>query len=154
MHYRILSGLIVFCLALAAGMGCGGGNGSQDIRDITVAEADSIIAANRENPDFVLLDLRTPGEFDRARIAGSINIDQTDEAFPDNLDTLEKSRTYLFFCSDDKRSLPASELMKEQGFARAYRMAGGIVAWALAGNPVERPAPAAPAEAPAAEIQN
>ncbi len=124
---------ILVMLALACGS-----PGVQDIRAVTPAEADSLMTANRGNPDFVILDIRTSEEFNSARIAGAVSFDLMKGTFPRKLGTLDKQKTYLLYCNEDTRSPEAMELMKSRGFRAAYRITGGLKAWALAGFPVER----------------
>ena len=112
--------------------------GVQDIRAVRPAEADSLIAANRGNPDFIMLDIRLPEEFEYARIAGAVSFDLMTGTFPKKLDKLDRTKIYLLYCNEDTRSPEALELMKDRGFTAAYRIEGGLTAWALAGYPVER----------------
>ena len=125
-------------LCALAGLSAGCSSGNQDIRNITAEESDSLYIANRGNPDFVVVDVRTPEEWSRARIEGSINIDQMADTFPDEIDKLDKTRLYLIYCTDAKRSVEALALMKQKGFKTVYEIEGGVIAWALAGYPVER----------------
>ena len=45
------------------------------IKDVTAQEAFTLVLENRDNPDFVILDVRTPEEFAAGHIARAINID-------------------------------------------------------------------------------
>jgi rhodanese-related sulfurtransferase len=101
-------------------------------------EADSIIVANRGNPDFVILDIRLQHEYDYARIADAVSFDLMTGTFPRKLDRLEKQKTYLLYCNADDRSPEALDLMERKGFAAAYRIGGGLIAWVEAGFPIER----------------
>ncbi len=128
--------LISLCCLLLT-LRCGN-PGIQDIRALSPAEADSLIAANRGNSDFIMLDIRRQEEFDYARITGAVSFDLMTGTFPKKLNRLDKTKTYLLYCNEDTRSPEALELMKDKGFTAAYRIEGGLTAWALAGYPVER----------------
>jgi len=103
---------------------------------LTPTEAYDLIKANENNPDFVILDLRTPEEFEEERIENAINIDYyIDERtnytkyFRDELDKLDKEKTYLVYCLADIRSRTALEMMEHLGFQEVYDMSGGIIQW-------------------------
>jgi rhodanese-related sulfurtransferase len=103
---------------------------------LTPIEAYDLIKANEGNPGFVILDVRTPEEFDEERIENAINIDYyMDErtnytkSFRDELDKLDKEKTYLVYCLADIRSRTTLEMMEHLGFQEVYDMSGGIVLW-------------------------
>ena len=65
-------------IALALAAGCGGGSSGPppvQVLPLTVQEADTMIAANQGNPDFVILDVRTPSEFGAGHLENAVNID-------------------------------------------------------------------------------
>ena len=107
----------------------------QIIEDITPEEALALIENNRGNPDFVILDVRTPEEFADGYIEGAINLDYHAENFSDELNKLDKNKTYLVYCRSGKRSAGALNMMEELGFNEAYNMLGGIIDWEEAGLP-------------------
>ena len=70
---------------------------TQIIENVTPQEAFTLIQDNRDNPDFVIIDVRTPGEFAGGYIEGAINIDFYSETFRDELNRLDKNKTYLIY---------------------------------------------------------
>jgi len=103
---------------------------------LTPQEAYDLIKANEGNPNFVILDVRTPEEFEEEHIENAINIDYyMDErtnytkSFRDELDNLHKEKTYLVYCLVDIRSRTTLEMMEHLGFREVYDMSGGIVQW-------------------------
>ena len=98
------------------------------IEDITPQEAFTLIQENEDNPDFVIIDMRTPGEFIEEHIEGAINIDCTNEAFRDELDKLDRNKTYLIYayCACGGVGWNASRTMEELGFKKVCNMWGGI----------------------------
>jgi rhodanese-related sulfurtransferase len=102
---------------------------TQIIEDITTDQASTLIEENQNNPDFVILDVRTPAEFDSGHIENAINIDYYSDTFQDELDSLDKDKTYLIYCEVGGRSKDALAIMKELGFMEAYNMLGGINQW-------------------------
>ena len=108
---------------------------TQIIKDITPGEGFTLIESNRDNPDFVIIDVRTPQEFTEERIEGAINLDYYADTFEDELDKLDKSKTYVFYCRSGRRSGLTLDLMQELGFKEAYNILGGIIDWKADGLP-------------------
>lgn len=102
-------------------------------KDITVAQADSLIAANSANSNFNILDVRTLVEFSGGHIPYAINIDYNFPAFSMQLDSLDKNDIYLVYCKTGDRSSRAIDTMKLLGFYETYNILGGIDGWISAG---------------------
>ena len=105
-------------------------------KDFTVTQADSLITANISNPDFVILDVRTPGEFGGGHIQNAVNINYLSPTFGAQLDVLDKNFIYLVYCQGGSRSPKAMDTMQVKGFIETYNMLGGINAWTGAGHQV------------------
>jgi rhodanese-related sulfurtransferase len=104
--------------------------------DISPSSAHSMIEENLGNEDFVILDVRTPGEFRKGHIEGAENINYYGDDFRERIEGLDRKRTYLVYCITGKTSRHTLELMKELGFFRVYNLIGGITAWQDEGFPV------------------
>ena len=102
---------------------------TQIIEDVTPQEAFTLIQNNQNNPDFVIIDVRTPGEFAEGYIENAINIDFHSETFRDELDNLDKNRKYVIYCRSGGRSGNALNIMAELNFREVYNISGGIIAW-------------------------
>jgi len=102
---------------------------------LTALQCDSLIKANETNPDFVILDVRTPTEWNGYHIMGSINRSTGLADFTAQLDALPKHKIFLLHCQSGGRSAVAFIKMKELGFAKVYEMIGGISSWNSAGLP-------------------
>ena len=80
--------------------------------------------------NYTLIDVRTAEEFEELRIPGSINIDfYNPQAFMQELEELDKDKTYYIYCRTGSRSANTCDLMKEIGFAKTYNLLGGITEW-------------------------
>lgn len=104
-------------------------------KTITVAKCDSLIQANVTNPNFVILDVRTYGEWVNDHLEGSINRSTGDPDFEEQLDKLPKQKTFLIHCQSGGRSAGAFLKMKNLEFAEVYEMQGGIGTWKNNGYP-------------------
>jgi rhodanese-related sulfurtransferase len=94
-----------------------------------------MIQKNRGKPDFVIIDIRTPAEFADGYIEGAININYNDESFLEQLDRLDKTKTYVIYCRTGRRSSDALNVMIRLGFKNVYRITGDIVRWKAEGLP-------------------
>ena len=88
---------------------------------------------NKNNDNYVILDVRTPQEVGQGKIDGAININFYDPDFKEQLNKLDKNKKYLIYCRSGARSSRALALTKELGFKEAYDLKGGILAWYKAG---------------------
>ncbi len=105
------------------------------IKDITVQEAATLIQQNQNNPDFTIIDVRTKEEAAAGHIEGAANLDFYQPTFRDDLNRLDKNKTYLVYCRSGSRSRSAVDMMKELNFKEVYNMLGGIVGWQTEGLP-------------------
>lgn len=86
--------------------------------------------------DLVILDVRTPEEYDEGHLDGAIMIDFYEEDFADQLAGLDPDVPYLLYCRSGNRSGQTAALMKELGFADVADVDGGVIAWGDAGLPL------------------
>ena len=103
---------------------------------ITSQQAADMILALQDDPEFVLLDIRTPAEVEAGHISGAINLDYYSSTFRDDLALLDRDKIYLIYCRTANRSGQAYNIMEEIGFERVYDMGGGISQWLSAGYPI------------------
>lgn len=106
------------------------------IKMLTTDESNEMIQANKNNKDFVLLDVREPGEINEQYIKGMINIDFNNSNFEEEIRKLNKDKTYLVYCRTQNRSHKAAKFMFNFGFKYVYWMNGGITQWLREGKPV------------------
>lgn len=107
--------------------------GGDDIqRSVTVIEVNAANDFVTEHEDAVILDVRTPIEFEMSHITGSVNVDVQDESFEDMVAKLDSSKMYIVHCTKNPsggRSSRALESMQKLGFKHLYSLEGGYVAW-------------------------
>jgi rhodanese-related sulfurtransferase len=104
-------------------------------KDVTVAEAEKLI---KDDPKVVVLDVRTPGEFERGHIAGAKNIDYNANDFEKQIAALDKSKTYVVHCAAGGRSSQACKTIEKVKLPNVYHMKEGFGTWEKAGKPVEK----------------
>ena len=107
-------------------------------KDVTPQEAYELIKKNKDNPKFVILDVRTPREFAGGHIEGAVNLDYNAPTFKNELNDLDKTKMYLVYCRTSRRSRGAFNMMKALEFREVYHMLGGIVRWTSEGLPTKK----------------
>jgi len=108
---------------------------AQIIENVTPQEAFTLIQENQNNPDFAIIDVRTPEEFAEGHIENAVIIDYYSEAFREDINKLDKNKTYLIYCRSGNRGGKALNIMVGLGFQEAYNMLGGIIEWNAEGLP-------------------
>jgi rhodanese-related sulfurtransferase len=99
---------------------------SQSVKQISVEDVNQSVLDEKQ---VVLLDVRTPGEYERGHIKNSINVPVDDleikigEAIPD------KSKTVYAYCLSGSRSNVAVNILSQLGYGAAFSMANGLLKW-------------------------
>lgn len=89
-------------------------------------------------PEAVILDVRTPEEVAKGKIAGAVNVDFNAADFEKKIQALDKTKTYFVYCAKGGRSSKAVDQMSAAGFTKIYSLTDGIVGWKDAGLPVTK----------------
>ena len=96
--------------------------------NIKPEEACELINNNNED-SLVILDVRTPKEYNESHIENSINIDYKSKNFKEEVEKLDKNNRYIVYCHSGRRSSDAIKLMEKSGFIDLKNISGGIRAW-------------------------
>ena len=98
-------------------------------------DSDSFEDKMKNDPDAILIDVRTEAEHYDARIPNSTLIDLMNPHFMHEIEKLDKSKSYFLYCRSGNRSYHAAKEMARQGFQKVYNLAPGIIGW---GGEIER----------------
>jgi len=111
-----------------------------DKKETEIDHASAVKAAElmEKNPAIVVIDVRTPGEFATGHIKGSINIDFKADNFEEELNTLDKAKTYLVHCRSGGRSSSSLNIFSKLGFKHIIHLDGGMMDWGKEQLPVEK----------------
>lgn len=101
----------------------------------TVYQVDSLIQASVTNPDFCVMDVRTPAEYDPEHLEGAINRNYNGAGFDSLLGLLPRHKMYVLYCLGGGRSGATFNKMVSMGFPNVINTLGGITAWKNAGLP-------------------
>lgn len=100
----------------------------------------SATALRAQTDDVVVIDVRTPGEFEAVHLAHAVNIPLGEiESRADDIRAYQANgKSVVLSCRTAARSHQAQERLARQGVDNVAILDGGIVAWEADGNPVVR----------------
>ncbi len=103
----------------------------------TVTAQDLAAQLARDAPPLVL-DVRTPAEFEQGHVPGARNMPYTD--VPRHLEELApyKDHTIVMYCQSGHRAGIAARTLQEAGFKKLAHLAGDMPGWFAKGLPVEQ----------------
>jgi molybdopterin/thiamine biosynthesis adenylyltransferase/rhodanese-related sulfurtransferase len=97
---------------------------------ISVRDLKSMLdARDRGEDDFVLIDVREPGEYEIVQISGSILIPKGEFMDGSALSALPTDKRIVLHCKVGGRSAEALAVVKGAGFSDAVHVGGGVLAW-------------------------
>ncbi|MBC3541546.1 rhodanese-like domain-containing protein [Rufibacter sediminis] len=70
----------------------------------------------------VLVDVRTPEEFQSGHLKKAVNSDFRGGQFSQDFQQWDKNKTYYLYCASGNRSGQALKLMQEAGFTKVYNV--------------------------------
>ncbi len=132
-----------FIIVLLFALGCTPSEKKETNTDvkpvITVLEGETFKEKLSEDPEAVLLDVRTSSEAADGIIPGAKVIDFNSADFADRIATLDKDKTYFVYCKVGARSAKASAAMEEAGFKNLFHLKGGYEGWVERGFETVKP---------------
>lgn len=96
------------------------------MRELSAQELHAYLTAAAEQP--LLLDVREPWEFDKARIEGATLVPM--RSVPDRLQELDPERETVVICHHGIRSRMVGHFLESQGFSNIINLSGGVASWA------------------------
>ncbi len=125
-HASVLSIVLTFNIAAGCAQQSGG----------ALLDAQAFHDKLQSTKNFVLLDVRTPGEYAQGYIEAAQNLDFRNSDFQAQAGKLDKSKTYFVYCRSGARSAAAAEYMRASGFKEVYDLKGGIQSWSGSNLPI------------------
>lgn len=126
----LIASLIVMVVTMGAGCG-----DEATFKHLTHDEARAMIASN---PDVIILDVRTPQEFEKKHIVNAVLLPIEDLREGDFSKIPDKDATILIYCWTGRRAADSAQILIDNGYTNVYEM-GGIVDWigSVAGTELE-----------------
>ncbi len=135
----VFLGLLILAGLLAMSLAQADGDGQDSITTIEVNAAKDFVARHTA---VVIMDVRSPVEYEMSHITGAVNVNVQDESFEDMVAVLDPNTTYIVHCTRNPaggRSSRALETLQRLGFKQLYSLEGGYVAWKDAELPLTEP---------------
>ena len=131
----VLTAVLTFCLSgVLVADTVPPKNADSGVQHVDAQKAQKLVLEKK----VAVLDVRTPGEFNRGHIGGATNIDFQGPDFEQKIEGLDRSKNYLVHCASGGRSTRSLLLFKKHQFLSIYHLDGGLKAWEKAGLPVEK----------------
>jgi rhodanese-related sulfurtransferase len=83
----------------------------------------------KDDKNGVLLDIRTPMEYNQGHIPNATLMNIHSASFADDIQKLDRNKNYYLYCRSGNRSYHAGQLMKKLGFKNVYNLVSGILEW-------------------------
>tara|TARA_B100000287_G_scaffold169449_1_gene159845 strand:+ start:638 stop:1249 length:612 start_codon:yes stop_codon:yes gene_type:complete len=83
----------------------------------------------KKDKSAIIIDVRTPEEFNKGHLRNSLNVNWFDENFDENLKIFNKDLPVFVYCLSGGRSSKANEKIQSLGFENVYELDGGILEW-------------------------
>lgn len=89
----------------------------------------------KKNPNLVIIDVRSPGEYSDTSQYNSLNMGHVKSAINIPIDSIQKNvkilnpyknKTFVVYCSHSQRSRRVSKLLSDNGFTDFYNLNGGM----------------------------
>ena len=80
-------------------------------------------------PGVLVLDVRTAEEFAEGHLTGAEQLDWYAPDFPERVAELDREATWVVYCRSGVRSGRAVAFLRQQGYAQAVNLRGGILQW-------------------------
>lgn len=93
----------------------------------------------RNDTSVILVDVRTPEEYQQGHLKGSRLMNFYDADFRERAKKLPKDKRIVLYCRSGRRSADAMTYLTSIGYSRVYNMLGGIIAWQKDRQPVVGP---------------
>lgn len=104
---------------------------------ISEVDAEDLKKALDEKSEGIVIDVRTPGEYGRGNIKGSINLPVDEVAAKIEKILPDKDKAIYVYCLSGSRSTQAVEIMMKLGYKNVFSVKSGLLAWRAKHYPLE-----------------
>ena len=104
-----------------------------DGANISCEQALALIKAHEGDTNFVIIDFRPKEKYEKSHLENATYYDVFSDGVDGWLDSLDKNKTYLIYCTIGHRSGIALAKMRDKGFENVYHMNEGLRLWQARG---------------------
>lgn len=121
LSYAIPAGVLLFIVARKKMM-----TSNKNVKNVSGAEASELVSKDKS---FLILDVRTKGEFSGGHIPGAINIPV--QELPNRVAEIKKhiEQPVMVYCASGGRSPGAVSILLKNDFTNIYHLSRGISSW-------------------------
>lgn len=87
---------------------------------------DDFVSQVKSNNSAILIDVRTPEEYEIFHIEDSLLCDIYNPNFVNEILSLDRNKDYYIYCLSGSRSFQAGLFMLQNGFEKVYNLKNGI----------------------------
>lgn len=93
----------------------------------------------KEEPDNILIvDVRTPGEFNDGHLTDAKNINFFGPRFEQEIANLPNDKQIIVYCKSGRRAEAAAQIMQEAGLKKVSTLKDGISGWKKTGGKLQK----------------
>lgn len=130
---KILSKNIFLIFFIITAFGCKNNQDNKNAASISKIQANIFYLTPSEfkekSANNLIVDIRTPQEFNQGYIQGAININFYQRDFLDQISKLDKSKPIFIYCRSGSRTASAAKRISNLGFVEVNDLKGGILNW-------------------------
>ncbi|WP_422081673.1 rhodanese-like domain-containing protein [Ulvibacterium sp.] len=87
--------------------------------------------SQKDIKDGILIDVRTPKEFNMGHLENALNINWLGTGFQEHFDTIPKDKKLYLYCKKGGRSAKAQKLLDSLGYQNVVNLEGGYDHWKI-----------------------
>lgn len=129
-----LAAILLLATQCAGGSGTSAGSGSGCVeKSVTVLPNDFNTGIAAAGTNALVLDVRTPEEFNDGHLDGAVMINFYDSDFEQQLEKLDRNQPVFVYCRSGGRSAKVHAMLEKLCFKNITEMKGGYLAWTAKG---------------------
>lgn len=92
-----------------------------------ITPSDLLARIEKQEPDLVVLDVRTAAEYAAGHVPGAVNIPH--DQLPAKLAGLSKDKELVLYCRSGRRTALAEQTLRTAGFSKLLHLQGDYLVW-------------------------
>lgn len=124
MKTKLITG-VIFALILQLSCAQNPKNNQSGINHVNAIEFKALVDSSKG----IVLDVRTPNEYNQGHIKGAVMVDFYSKDFKEEVKKLDSSKPVYLYCRSGNRSSKSINTLKDLGFKEIYNLQNGIIDW-------------------------